>query len=60
MKHYTPREAVKLMQKWGFTFSRSSLAHWRVDGRGPDYKKVAGKIFYEHGVLQKFCGVASE
>lgn len=35
-----------LIERWRGEVSRSTLAHWRVQGKGPTWTKVGRKVLY--------------
>ena len=47
-------EASLFLQKLGFPFKPKTLEIWRSLKRGPQYKKVGGKVFYTKAALLQF------
>ena len=35
-----------LVERWGGTIGKGTLANWRNKGRGPAYVKVGGRVVY--------------
>lgn len=35
-----------LVERWGGTIGKGTLANWRAKGRGPAYVKVGGRVVY--------------
>jgi hypothetical protein len=52
--HFNTKEAVEYLQTLGLNFKPSTLEVWRSRGRGPRYKKVARKVYYEKSDLNEF------
>ncbi|MBA2589143.1 MAG: helix-turn-helix domain-containing protein [Alphaproteobacteria bacterium] len=46
---FTTEEASKYL-----SVARQTLAVWRLNGCGPDFKKLGRKVVYEIGALDKF------
>jgi hypothetical protein len=53
-KHFNTKEAVEYLRSLGLNFSPSTLEVWRSLGKGPRYKKVTRKIYYEKSSLDEF------
>ena len=55
-KHYDPREASRYLQEvLGIRITPGTLNTWRSQGRGPQYKKIASKVYYEQSALDAFA-----
>ena len=52
--NFNTKEAVKYLRSLGLNFKPSTLEVWRCLGKGPRYKKVMRKIFYEKKDLDEF------
>jgi hypothetical protein len=52
------RQAAVYMAKQGVNFREGTLRLWRRLGRGPAFKKVGGRVFYEQQMLDRFIGGA--
>ena len=52
--NFNTKEAVEYLLSCGLHFKQSTLEVWRSYGKGPRYKKVAGKIYYEKSDLNEF------
>lgn len=46
---YTPPE---LSKRWGI--SQNTLRNWRYEGKGPDFIKVFGRIYYEAQEIHEY------
>jgi hypothetical protein len=53
-KNFTPREAVNYLKEAGAPFSHGTLEVWRCKKRGPNFKRIAGRVFYEKADLDAF------
>jgi hypothetical protein len=54
MRNLNTREAVGYLKRKGAFFSKGTLEVWRCLGKGPRFKKISGKIFYELEALDDF------
>ena len=52
--HFNTKEAVEYLRSLGLNFSPSTLEVWRSLGKGPRYKKVTRKVYYEKSSLDEF------
>ena len=52
--NFNTKEAVKYLRTLGLNFKPSTLEVWRCLGKGPRYKKVARKVYYEESDLNEF------
>ena len=52
--NFNTKEAVKYLRALGLNFKPSTLEVWRCLGKGPRYKKVARKVYYEESDLNEF------
>ena len=48
------KQAAIYLESKGTPFTFSTLEMWRSQGRGPKFKKVEGKVFYEKCDLDEF------
>ena len=48
------KQAAEYLKEKGTPFTCKTLEVWRSQGRGPEYKKIEGKIFYEKLALDRF------
>ena len=53
-QNFTPREAVRYLKEAGAPFSHGTLEVWRCKKRGPRFKRIAGRVFYEKIDLDTF------
>jgi len=61
MNNFDTKKAVEYLNSLGLSFSPGTLEVWRCQGRGPRFKKVARKVFYEKAALDEFaCGQTVE
>lgn len=55
-KRYSTKEAVRYLQdKFGITFSPGTFEVWRSQKRGPEYLKIANRVFYAEDVLDNMA-----
>ena len=54
-KHFDTRGAIEYLKQIGLSFRPGTLEVWRSLGKGPRYKKVARKVFYEKTALDEFA-----
>ena len=60
MKSFNTMEAAAYLKSIGTPFSYNTLNLWRSLGRGPKFKKIGKKVFYEQSSLDDFSkGVIS-
>lgn len=60
-RYFNTRAAAEYLVSLGLFFRPGTLEVWRCHGRGPRFKKVARKVFYEKTALDEFaCGVTVE
>ncbi len=52
--HFNTKEAVEYLRTIGLNFKPSTLEVWRSLGKGPRYKKVTRKVYYEKSALDEF------
>jgi hypothetical protein len=52
--HLDTKQAAAYLEGRGIAFKPGTLVLWRRQGRGPLFKRVAGKVFYEQGTLDRF------
>lgn len=50
-RYNTPDAVEYLKKKYGVTFSIGTLEVWRSQKRGPEYLKIANRVFYSEEVL---------
>ena len=55
MRNFNTREAVHYLEGLGITFSENTFNLWRSIGRGPRFKKIGRKVFYEQESLDDFA-----
>ena len=53
-QNLTPREAVNYLKEAGAPFTHGTLEVWRCKKRGPRFKHIAGRVFYEKRDLDAF------
>ena len=53
-KYYDTREASEYFQALGVQITQGTLTTWRSQGKGPSYKKIAARVYYEKEQLEKF------
>ncbi|MGO9017270.1 MAG: DNA-binding protein [Syntrophobacteraceae bacterium] len=54
-QYINTRGAAEYFKKLGLPFRPSTLEVWRCRGKGPQYKKIGGMVFYEEGALLAFA-----
>lgn len=54
MDNFTTVEACKYLESIGIPFSTGTMNAWRCLGKGPRYKKIGSKVFYEKRDLDEF------
>ena len=52
--HFNTKQAVEYLRTIGLNFKPSTLEVWRSLGKGPRYKKVTRKVYYEKTALNEF------
>jgi len=55
MVNFNTRQAADYLKETGTPFTRQTLEVWRSLGRGPRYKRVGRRIFYEQTDLDSFA-----
>jgi len=55
VKNYDTKGAVGYLKSLGIGFSGGTLNLWRLLGRGPRFKKIGRKVFYEQTALDEFA-----
>lgn len=53
--NFDTQSAAKYLKSLGLAFRPGTLEVWRCKGRGPKYKRVARKVFYERSALDEFA-----
>lgn len=53
--NFDTKSAAEYLKSLGLTFRPGTLEVWRCQGRGPKYKRVARKVFYEKSALDEFA-----
>jgi len=53
--NFTTKAASDYLKSLGLIFTPGTLEVWRCLGRGPRFKRVARKIFYEQSALDDFA-----
>ena len=53
--NFNTKKASEYLRSLGFPFTAGTLSVWRVKDKGPKYKRVAGRIFYEKTALDDFA-----
>ena len=53
-RNFNTQEAASYLEEIGTPFSPGTLEVWRFYGRGPRYKKIGRRIFYEQSALDDF------
>ena len=48
-KYLRPKEVEQI-----YRMNAKTLANWRSQGRGPDYLRIGGRIFYQVHELKRF------
>ena len=54
MQNLNPKEAVKYLADHGAPFTHGTLEVWRSKKRGPRFKRIGGRVFYEKQDLDGF------
>lgn len=52
--NFSTKEASSYFNKNGVEFTPATLTLWRSQGKGPRYKKIAWKVYYERQDLDEF------
>ena len=54
MENLNPKQAVQYLKENGAPFTHGTLEVWRSQKRGPRFKRISGRIFYEKKDLDLF------
>lgn len=54
-KNFDTNGAVEYLKLLGLSFRPGTLEVWRSQGKGPRFKKVARKVFYDKAALDQFA-----
>jgi hypothetical protein len=54
-RNLNTQEAAEYLEEIGVPFSRGTLEVWRCYGRGPEFKRVGRRVFYERQALDRFA-----
>jgi len=54
MQKVNTRGAVRYLSDRGVCFARKTLEIWRIRGKGPKYRRISGRIFYDIDALDEF------
>jgi len=54
-KNLKTKSAAEYLHQLGIDISPNTLVMWRSQGKGPQYKKIMRKVFYEKEQLDKFA-----
>ena len=52
--NFSTKGAAQYLKEIGAAFTPNTLEVWRCQGRGPRFKKIARKVFYEKSALDEF------
>lgn len=52
--NFNTEKASKYLQSIGIPFTKKTLEVWRCQGRGPKFKKISNRVFYEKCDLDEF------
>jgi hypothetical protein len=55
LRYYDTKGAAEYLNSLGLLFRAGTLCVWRSQGKGPRYKKIARKVFYEKTALDEFA-----
>ncbi len=53
-KAMTTVEAAKYLTESGYPYTKKTLEAWRCQKRGPKYKKIVSRVYYEKSWLDEF------
>ncbi len=54
MKNFNTKGAAEYLFDIGTPFTHKTLEVWRCHGKGPRYKRIGRKVFYEKQALDDF------
>lgn len=54
-QHYSTPEAAAYLRQRGIKVTPGTLNTWRHLGRGPSYKRIYARVYYEQPALDRFA-----